>query len=45
MAAAANIYRHEYEDVAERCVWRTVLLALPQLRAAVESELNNLGGS
>ncbi len=39
MAAAGNIYRHEYEDVAERRVWRTVLLALPSLRVAVETEL------
>ena len=39
MAAAGNIYRHEYEDIAERRVWRTVLLALPPLRAAVQREL------
>ena len=39
MAAAGNIYRHEYEDVAERRVWSTVQHALPPLRAVVESEL------
>lgn len=39
MAAAGNIYRHEYEDVAERRVWSTVRLALPPLRTIVESEL------
>jgi uncharacterized protein with HEPN domain len=39
MAAAGNIYRHEYEEVAERRVWNTVRVALPPLRAAVESEL------
>jgi uncharacterized protein with HEPN domain len=39
MSAAGNIYRHEYEDVAERRVWSTVRLALPPLRAAVEDEL------
>ena len=31
MAAAGNIYRHEYEDVAERRVWNTVRVALPPL--------------
>src|SRR5579883_2212638 len=39
MAAAGNIYRHEYEDVAERRVWRTVQLALPPLRAMVDREI------
>jgi uncharacterized protein with HEPN domain len=39
MAAAGNIYRHEYEDVAERRIWSTVRLALPALRAVIESEL------
>ncbi len=38
MAAAGNIYRHEYEDVAERRVWSTVKLALPPLRSMAESE-------
>jgi uncharacterized protein with HEPN domain len=45
MAAAGNIYRHEYEDVAERRVWNTVRLALPPLRAMVESELATLDAS
>ena len=39
MAAAGNIYRHEYEEVAERRVWNTVRLALPALRTMVECEL------
>jgi len=39
MAAAGNIYRHEYEDVAERRVWSTVRLALQPLRVVVEAEL------
>lgn len=43
MAAAGNIYHHEYEDVAERRVRSTVRLALPRLRAAVEDELKALG--
>ncbi|MDA9412750.1 HepT-like ribonuclease domain-containing protein [Bradyrhizobium sp. CCBAU 45384] len=38
MAAAGNVYRHNYEDVAARLVWETVQQALPSLRAAVEDE-------
>lgn len=43
MAAAGNIYRHEYEDVAASRVWRTVTVSLPPLRAAIEQELEALG--
>ena len=43
MAAAGNIYRHEYEDVAARRVWRTLAISLPPLRAVVETELAALG--
>ncbi len=39
MAAAGNIYRHQYEDVAPDAVWRTLTHDLPLLRAAVEREL------
>jgi uncharacterized protein with HEPN domain len=39
MAAAGNVYRHNYEDVAAPLVWETVLLALPALREVVEDEL------
>lgn len=39
MAAAGNVYRHDYEDVAARDVWDTVQLALPPLRRAIEQEL------
>ena len=39
MAAAGNVYRHDYEDVAATVVWDTVRLALPPLRVAVEREL------
>jgi uncharacterized protein with HEPN domain len=39
MAAAGNIYRHEYEDVAERFVWDALQRSLPPLRAVVEFEL------
>jgi uncharacterized protein with HEPN domain len=43
MAAAGNIYRHEYEDVAQRRVWGTVEKRLPPLLVAVEQELLDLG--
>jgi uncharacterized protein with HEPN domain len=38
MAAAGNIYRHEYEDVAAREVWDTLIVHLPPLRAVVDAE-------
>ena len=39
MAAAGNIYRHEYEDVASKLVWDTVHVALPRLAEVIASEL------
>lgn len=39
MAAAGNIYRHDYEDVVEQQVWDAVQIDLPPLRAVVEREL------
>ena len=39
MAAAGNVYRHDYEDVAARVVWDTVQMALPPLRAVIAREL------
>jgi uncharacterized protein with HEPN domain len=39
IAAAGNVYRHEYEDVAARVIWDTVQIALPQLREVIVSEL------
>ena len=39
MAAAGNVYRHDYEDVAAEFVWETVGRALPLLRTAIEAEL------
>jgi uncharacterized protein with HEPN domain len=41
MAAAGNVYRHEYEDVAAQYVWETVKRALPTLRAVIEKELKD----
>jgi uncharacterized protein with HEPN domain len=43
MAAAGNVYRHDYEDVAAEFVWDTLQRALSPLRAAVEAELRGAG--
>lgn len=40
MAGAGNVYRHDYEDVADDMVWRTVQNSLPPLLAVVDAELN-----
>ena len=40
MAAAGNVYRHEYEDVAAQFVWDTVQRALPALSEVVELEIS-----
>jgi uncharacterized protein with HEPN domain len=42
MAAAGNVYRHEYEDVAAHYVWDTVQGDLKSLRGAVVQELSRL---
>ena len=39
MAAAGNVYRHDYEDVAAQLVWDTVERALPPLREVIEREI------
>lgn len=44
MAAAGNVYRHEYEDVAASYIWITVQDHLPPLRAALSEELAALSG-
>jgi uncharacterized protein with HEPN domain len=43
MAGAGNVYRHDYEDVAPRFVWKTLRADLPPLRKVVERELDRLG--
>ncbi len=42
MAAAGNFYRHNYDDVLDHLVWRTVQHSLEPLRVAVAQELNSL---
>ena len=39
MAAAGNVYRHDYEDVAAQFVWDTVHRALPALTTVIEEEI------
>jgi uncharacterized protein with HEPN domain len=39
VAGSGSIYRHNYEDVLERRIWRTIHEALPSLRAVVDAEL------
>ena len=43
IAAAGNLYRHQYEDVAAQRVWRTLTVSQPLLRIVVEQELAALG--
>lgn len=44
MAAAGNVYRHNYEDVAAHSVWETVQQALPPPREVVEEEIARFQG-
>jgi uncharacterized protein with HEPN domain len=39
IAGAGNVYRHEYDNVAEQRVWTTLHEALPALQEVVEEEL------
>ncbi|HEY3796229.1 MAG TPA: HepT-like ribonuclease domain-containing protein [Bradyrhizobium sp.] len=39
MAAAGNVYRHDYEDVAAQFVWDTVQHALPPSKIVIDQEL------
>lgn len=43
MAAAGNLYRHEYQHVTPRRIWQTLKIALPPLREIVEGELKTFG--
>jgi uncharacterized protein with HEPN domain len=40
MAAAGNVYRHDYEEVLPRRVWKTLQVELPPLRIVIERELD-----
>lgn len=39
VAAAGNIYRHEYEGIDERLIWQTIQHDLEPLERAVRAEL------
>jgi uncharacterized protein with HEPN domain len=39
MAAAGNMYRHEYDNLTPDLVWRTVRHSLPEIIAFAEAEL------
>jgi uncharacterized protein with HEPN domain len=45
IAGAGNIYRHDYEDVLEENIWRTIQGARWGLCAVVEHELAKLSRS
>ena len=45
IAAAGNVYRHEYEVVDAGLVWYTIQHELAPLREAVMHELQRLGGT
>jgi len=42
VAAAGNVYRHEYEGVDERLIWRTVRHDLAVLRSVAVIEVDRL---
>jgi len=44
IAAAGNVYRHEYDNVDETLVWHTIQHELAPLRQAVVDAVRRLGG-
>jgi uncharacterized protein with HEPN domain len=42
IAAAGNVYRHEYETVDEALIWHTVRQGLAALRGVAAAELDHL---
>jgi uncharacterized protein with HEPN domain len=44
VAAAGNVYRHEYEGVDENLIWHTVTEDLAVLRAVATIELERMRG-
>lgn len=45
VAAAGNVYRHEYEGVDEALIWHTVRHDLSTLRSMAAVELEDRGGA
>jgi uncharacterized protein with HEPN domain len=44
VAAAGNVYRHEYDAVDETLIWHTVRQGLGALRGVAASELDQIKG-
>jgi uncharacterized protein with HEPN domain len=42
IAGAGNVYRHDYDNVAEEFVWRTVQQSIEPLLKAIEDEIARL---
>ncbi|MGO9257311.1 MAG: HepT-like ribonuclease domain-containing protein [Bryobacteraceae bacterium] len=42
VAAAGNVYRHEYDGVDEKLIWHTVRRDLSALRAVAAADLEHL---
>jgi uncharacterized protein with HEPN domain len=42
---AGNVYRHDYDDVAESIIWKTIQSSLLPLEEAVKAELTGLNDS
>ncbi len=41
MADAGNVYRHRYDNISARLVWRTILDRLPDVIAVCQAELTS----
>jgi len=41
MADAGNVYRHRYDNISARLVWRTVMDRLPDVIAVCQAELTS----
>ena len=42
VANSGNIYRHEYHNINDRMIWKTVTDRLPPLRRAIKKELKSI---
>jgi len=40
VANSGNIYRHEYHNINDKMIWKTVADRLPLLKRAIKKELN-----
>ncbi len=42
VANSGNIYRHEYHNINNRMIWKTVTDRLPHLKQAIKKELESI---